>query len=183
MACNGCSNNCNCSSCVSTGCKFTVNTDCVIYNGDVLNYEPIDTIANSSRTLTELLEDLEDVNCCTRPSLIETADFELGEEHVGVMILLKATFDDVSGGTMTLDIDFPSDLTPFINKTLIFKDISGTGTGGRVASWVFSEDIQYEWSPSSTLSDEYSVLADATHKVLKLTLVKTSSTNYNWLVV
>lgn len=182
MACSACSSNCNCSNCSSTACKYTLNTDCVIYNGDVLNFEPVGTIANSSRTLTTLLEELQDVNCCTRSSVIETADFELDEDHVNVLILLKATFDEVSGGTMTLTITFPDDLTPFINKTLIFKDISGTGTGGRVASWEFSEDIQFQWSPTSDQSDVYDDLCDD-QKVLKLTLVKTNSTNYNWLIV
>lgn len=180
MSCSACSPSpCTCN---SNTCKVTINTDCVIYNGAVLNYEPIDTVANSSRTLSTLLDELQDVNCCTRPSVIETADFELDEDHVNKLILLKATFDEVSGGTMTLEITFPDDLTPFINKTLIFKDISGTGTGGRVAAWQFSEDIQFQWSPTSDQSDLYDDLCDS-QKTLKLTLVKTSSTNYNWLIV
>lgn len=179
MACNSCSSSCNnCSS--STTCKYTLNTDCVIYNGEVLAFEPTDTIANSSRTLTDLLGEITD--CCTRPSIIETADFEVTEDHLDKQILLKATFDDVSGGTMTLDITLPDDIA-FAGKTLYFKDISGTGTGGRVAAWTFTDDIQYQWSPTTASSDDYTTLADTTHKVLRLTFVKITSTSYAWLVV
>lgn len=177
MACN------NCNSCTSSGnCKYTVNTDCVIYNQDVLDFESTDTVANSTRTLTELLEQIE--NCCTRPSVIETTSFEVDEDHIGKIILLKATFDDVSGGTMSLDITLPDDIA-FAGVTLAFKDISGTGTGGRVVEWIFDEQVQYQWSPSTASSDEYTVLSELSNdnKVLYLTFVKVTSTSYAWLVV
>ena len=183
MACTGC-NNCNCSSCVSTGCSSTLNSDCVVYNKGVLSYESTDTVANSTRTLTELLEDLESLDCCSRPSVIETEDFEITEDHINKLILLKADFDETSGGTMTLNIELPDDIA-FAGKTLIFKDISGTGTGGRVVEWIFSDDIQYQWSPSTASSDEYTILSELSNdnKVLYLTFVKISSTSYAWLVV
>lgn len=180
MACN------NCNPCTSTtsssSCKYTVNTDCVIYNQGVLDFESTDTVANSTRTLTELLEQIE--NCCNRPSVIETTSFEITESHIGKLILLKATFDDVSGGTMSLDITLPDDIA-FAGVTLAFKDISGTGTGGRVVEWIFDEDVQYQWSPTTLSSDEYTVLSELSNenKVLYLTFVKVSSTSYQWLVV
>ena len=180
MACNTCN---NCSNTVSSpNCSFTVNTDCVVYNQGVLDFEPIDTVANSTRTLTTLLQEIQ--NCCTRPSVIETADFEVTEDHIGKLILLKATFDDVSGGTMSLDITLPDDIA-FAGVTLAFKDISGTGTGGRVVEWIFDEDVQYQWSPSTLSSDEYTVLSELSNdnKVLYLTFVKVTSTSYAWLVV
>ena len=180
MSCSSCSSNWNCSNCTSTTCKYTINTDCVIYNGAVLEFEPVDTVANSTRTLTTLLGEITD--CCTRPSVIETEDFDVTEAHLNKEILLKATFDDVSGGTMNLTITLPDDIA-YAGKTLYFKDISGTGTGGRVVEWLFADDIQYQWSPTTLSSDDYNTLADATHKVLRLTFVKITSTSYAWLVV
>lgn len=177
-------NNCNpCSNTQSnSSCKYTLNTDCVVYDGDVLSFEPTDTVANSTRTLTTLLEEITD--CCTRPSVIVTDDFEVTEDHLDKLILLKATFDDVSGGEMTLEITLPDDIA-FAGKTLIFKDISGTGTGGRTANWTFADSIQYQWSPSTLSSDDYETLCELSNdnKVLYLTFVKISSTSYAWLVV
>lgn len=180
MACNNCN---SCTSTTSSGnCKYTINTDCVIYNQGVLDIESTDTVANSTRTLTDLLEQIQ--NCCVRPSVIETESFEITEDHIGKLILLKADFDDVSGGTMSLDITLPDDIA-FAGVTLAFKDISGTGTGGRVVEWIFDENVQYQWSPSTLTSDEYTTLSQLsnTNKVLYLTFVKVSSTSYAWLVV
>lgn len=180
MACTSCTQNtnCNCSTC--TGCKYTINTDCVIYDGAVLSIEPNTTVANSSRTLTTLLGFVE--NCCNRPSVIETDDFTVGSSHVDKEILLKATFDDVSGGTETFTITLPDDAA-YEGMTFYFKDISGTGTGGRTATWVFADSIQYQWSPATLSTTDYTTLADTTHKVLRLTFVKISTTSYAWLVV
>lgn len=182
MACTSCTqNNCNCSnSNTCVGCKYTINTDCVIYDGAVLPIEPNTTVANSSRTLTALLELIE--NCCNRPSVIETDDFTVDSSHFGKEILLKATFDDVSGGTETFVITLPDDAA-YEGETLYFKDISGTGTGGRTATWEFASSIQYQWSPTTLSTVDYATLADSTHKVLRLTFVKISSTSYAWLVV
>lgn len=177
-------NNCNpCSNTQSTSsCKYTINTDCVQYNGDVLEFEPTGTVANSTRTLTTLLEEITD--CCTRPSVIETDDFTITEDHLDKLILLKATFDEVSGGEMTLEITLPDDIL-YAGKTLIFKDISGTGTSGRTANWTFADSIQYQWSPTTLSSTDYETLAELSNdnKVLYLTFVKISSTSYAWLVV
>lgn len=179
---------CPCNSCNSTNtaststCKNTINADCVIYNKEVLSFESLDTVANSTRTLSDLLRQID--NCCTKPSVIQTADFEITEDHIDTIILLKATFDEVSGGTMSLDITLPDDIA-FAGKTLVFKDISGVGVGGRVVEWIFSEDIQYQWSPTTLSSDEFTTLSELSNdnKVLKLTFVKISSTSYAWLVV
>lgn len=180
MACSSCSqNNCNCTPTCNT-CKYTINTDCVIYNGAVLPIEPNTTVANSSRTLTTILELID--NCCNRPSVIETDDFTVDDTYLNKQILLKATFDDVSGGTETFVITLPDDAA-YEGETLYFKDISGTGTGGRTATWEFADSIQYQWSPTTLSSVDYTTLADTTHKVLRLTFVKISSTSYAWLVV
>lgn len=181
MSCNTCNSCTNTTS--SSSCKYTVNTDCVIYNQGVLDFESADTVANSTRTLTDLLEQID--SCCNRPSVIETEDFTITEDgHIGKLILLKAEFDDVSGGTMSLNIELPDDIA-FAGKTLVFKDISGTGDGGRVVEWIFSDDVQYQWSPSTLSSDEYTVLSELSNdnKVLYLTFVKVTSTSYAWLVV
>jgi hypothetical protein len=179
MACSSCpQTNCSCTNC--TGCKYTINTDCVIYDGAVLSIEPNTTVPNSSRTLTTILEYIE--NCCNRPSVIETDDFTVDDTHVDKQILLKATFEDVSGGTETFVITLPDDAA-YEGITLYFKDISGTGTGGRTATWEFASSIQYQWSPATLSSVDYATLADATHKVLRLTFVKISTTSYAWLVV
>lgn len=180
MACSACTqNNCNCTPTCTT-CQYTINTDCVIYNQAVLPFEPLDTVANSSRTLTDLLEEIE--NCCNRPSVIETEYFTVTEDHLNKQILLKATFDDVSGGSETFVITLPDDIA-FAGETLYFKDISGLGIGGRTATWEFADAIQYQWSPTTLTTVDYATLADSTHKVLRLTFVKISSTSYAWLVV
>lgn len=63
MSC-GC-NSSNQSPCVPTptvhlsnceGCVYTVNTDCVIYNGDRLDFEPSSVVNGSVRNLTDLME-------------------------------------------------------------------------------------------------------------------------------
>lgn len=179
MACNKCN---PCSNSPSTTCKSTINTDCVIYNKGVLDIESIDTVANSTRTLTDLLEQIE--NCCVRQSVIETSDVTITEDHIGKLILLKAEFDDVSGGTMSLGITLPDDIA-FAGVTLAFKDISGFGTGGRVVEYIFADNIQYQWSPSVNSTTDYTTLSQLsnTNKVLYLTFVKISSTSYAWLVV
>ena len=180
MACSSCSqNNCNCTPTCAT-CKYTINTDCVIYDGAVLPIEPNTTVANSSRTLTTILEYID--NCCNRPSVIETTNFTVDEDHLNKQILLKATYDDVSGGSQTLVTTLPDDAT-YEGETLYFKDISGTGIGGRTTTWEFADSIQYQWSPSTLSTVDYATLADSTHKVLRLTFVKISSTSYAWLVV
>lgn len=180
MSCNTC-NDCTNTTSVA-GCKYTINTDCVVYNQEVLDFESTDTVANSTRTLTDLLQQIE--NCCNRPSVIETEDFSITEDHIGKLILLKAEFDDVSGGTMSLEIELPDDIA-YAGVTLAFKDISGTGTGGRIAEWAFDEDVQYAWSPATLSTDDYTTLAELSNenKVLYLTFVKVTSTSYQWLIV
>jgi len=179
MSCNNCNNCTNTAS--STGCKYTINTDCVIYNQGVLDFESTSAVANSTRTLTSLLEQI--TNCCTRPSVIETTDFAITEDHIGKLILLKADMSDVSGSDLTLTITLPDDIA-FAGKTLAFKNISGQSTSNDDAVWEFDEEIQYDWVPV-TSSLDYDTLSQLSNDngVLYLTFVKISNTSYAWLVV
>lgn len=185
MACN-----CNQTPCAPTvqitncdSCQYTVNSDCVIYKGDRLSYEALTVADGSTRTLTTLLENLEALNCCDRESTIVTGNYTIQSSDVNKIIILKGEMDDVVGGTLTYTLTLPVDIA-FANKTLIFKDISGVGSGGRVIVWEFDSAIQYQWSPSTQTSVSYTTLQNASsHKVLRLTFVKTDSVNYSWLVI
>lgn len=189
MANCGCNSNLNqsCYQCAQTtqlsscdGCQVSVNTDCVIFNQERLSFEPLSNKDNSARTLTSILRNIEATNL-DKESKIITASYTILAEDVDKLLLLKATFDDVSGGELALTLKLPIDIA-FANKTLIFKNISGVGLGGRTAGWAFDAAIQYQWSPSVLTSTVFNTLDDA-NKCLRLTFVKVDSVNYQWLVI
>jgi hypothetical protein len=179
---------CNCNSSTSTpcastpnceGCEYTMNADCVIYNGDRLAIEPDTITDNSSRTLSSILELMS--NCCSKPSKLITGDYTVVAGDDNYTLLLKG-FDDGEEGTLTYTITLPDDVDELLEKELVFKNIS-VPLDSEVTTivWVFAEAIQYIWVPT-TSTTAYATLDD-THGVLRLRLVKVSSTTYQWLVV
>lgn len=191
MACNNCTqtttSNCvDCQQVVVTlpncsGCSETHNTDCITYKGVRLSYEDVTVQDNSVRTLSTLLHDLESLNCCTKESKIITEAYTILEEDTNKILILKGAFDDVIGGTQTTILTLPIDLA-FAGKTLTFKDITGVGTGGRVMSWIFDSDIQYQWAPAVLTTAALATLMPY-QRVLRLTFVKVDAVNYAWIVI
>ena len=196
MSCSNCKkvNCCGCQNTTTTehvnscaGCAETINTDCVIYNGDVLSFESVTTTNGSNRTLTSLLEQL-DSSCTDRESKFikfhsdgvtnDGNSYTLKAEDV-CKILLITQFDEGVEGTITNTIILPN-TAEFINKEIIFKDISFCYDAATIVIQ-FNQQIQYDWNPVATTNLYYSL--DSTHKVLRLRLIKTSDLSYQWIVV
>lgn len=186
MACTNCSQTKTITPC-STGCASTMNTDCVIYDKEPLCFESTDVDDGDKRTLTDLLQLIQ---CgLTRESKIlafntdgETDDadrYTIVEEDCNKILLFTCT-DDGTAGTFTNTIVLPL-TSEFINKELIFKDISVPSDRSVDFEYVFNTDIQYDWNPLTT-SDEFATLMDSAHKTLKLRFVKVTPTSYQWIV-
>jgi ACT domain-containing protein len=249
----GCNSNLNqsCYQCAQTvqlsscaGCQYTLNSDCVIYNKEKLSFEPIATKDNSARTLTTIVQAIEDdsisqegdiaeintkinninasivtinqtivtnntnltttLNTATqdivtikqdivtinqkitnldKQSKIVTGNYTVIAEDVNKILLLKVVFDDVSGGEYAITLTLPVVTNAaFFNKTLIFKNISGVGLGGRTAGWAFASNIQYQWSPTALSTTVFNNIDDE-NKCLRLTLVMIDGVSYQWLVI
>lgn len=186
MACTNCNKTSTVANC-SSGCTSTVNTNCVIYNSTPLSFEDDDVEDGDKRTLTSLLQLIESAN--TKGSNIlafnddETTDngiaYTVTAEDTQKIILFTQT-DDGTAGTRTYTITLPQ-TSPFINKELIFKDISAPSGGGVTIEYIFNIDIQHSWDPL-TVSDAFDDLCDATHRTLKLRFVKVTPTSYQWIV-
>lgn len=186
MACTNCNKTSVVVNCTS-GCTSTIKTDCVIYDSDPLSFEGDDVESGDKRTLTSLLELIQGGN--TKKSNIlafnddGTTDngtaYTVVEADTQKVILFTQT-DDGDAGTRTYTITLPQ-TSAFINKELIFKDISAPSTGGVTIVYQFNIDIQYEWNPLA-VSDQFDDLCDSTHRTLKLRFVKVTPTSYQWLV-
>ncbi len=170
------------------GCTYTVNTDCVIYNGDKLSFEDLTTKDGSARTLSVLLEKIAAASaCCEREAKIvnfNVADgptiYTVVEEDVNKILLLSQTDDGVEG-TITYVINLPNSIA-FANKKLIFKDIATPLVpADAVIEYQFNIQVQYDWDPV-TSSNLFSVLSDSTHRTLSLRFLQTTPTSWQWVV-
>lgn len=191
-----CSSSCtNCATHTSvlttcSGCSETINTDCVIYNGEVLPFESITTTSGSSRTLSDLLALLED-GCCDRESKLikfnsdgETDDGTaytlVAEDTSKILLITQSGSGETDPIVNTITLPNTAD---FINKEIIIKNISTQyDPSGTSVSIVFNQAIQYEWNPAVASSTAYTDL-ESSHFVVKLRLVKTSELSYQWIVV
>ena len=185
--------NCGTPNCTGTvqinnceGCQYTLNTDCVIYNDDRLNYEDTSVSDGSARTLSSILLALEDLSFKRESKIIEFStdgvdSYTLVPEDTR-KILLLTQFDEGVLTDITNTIVLPQ-TADFIDCEIIIKDISTSADPGNVdVLYEFNLQVQYEWAPAAT-SNEFSVLADSTHKTLRLRFVKTTPTSYQWIVV
>mgnify|MGYP006316267119 CR=1 FL=1 len=129
------------------------------------------------------------VQSCDAPSAFVNNDGETDDgtsytvlaEDAGKILLFKQTDDDTDAA-ITYTIVLP-ETEDFINKEIIFKDISKPlDSGTTTLTYQFNLDIQYDWNPVTTSNDFYT-LADVTHKVLILKFVKITPTSYAWIVV
>lgn len=184
---------CKCSSTSSTsnctsGCKSTLNTDCVIYNQELLSFESSSVSASSNRTLTDLLQQIISTNTKESKIIKFNADGETDNgttytvlaEDTNKVLLITQT-DDASEGSVIYTINLPQ-TEEFIDKELIFKDIStALDSEATTVEYRFNINIQYEWQPVATTNLFYT-LSDSTHKTLKLRFVKTTPTSYQWIV-
>ena len=169
------------------GCTYTVNTDCVIYKGDRLSFESGSVTDGSARTLSSLLEAIENIDCCSRPAKIVqfsvegVSSYTLEAEDVN-KILLLTQFDDGVAGTITNTIVLPSSLD-FVDREIIIKDIA-TPVDPNVTNieYLMSPTVQIDWAPAASEND-FHTLATGDHRTLRLRFVKTTPTAYQWIVV
>lgn len=187
MSCNNC-NNCNNNKRLNPcgECQYILNTDCVIYNDDLLDFEPSSVQNGSSRTLTEILQQIPSESCCTRISKEVTGNYTVVVEDVQKILLLNGNTDTEADNTNVSYTIILPESESFIGKTLIIKDISEltSGTpGGRVV-WSFDTSVQYKWTTdtSSTLFDTLISWDYSLHRTLYLTYVKIGI-NYQWIVI
>lgn len=184
MSCNTCNDNKRLNSCGE--CQYELNADCVYYNGDRLGFEDSSIKNNSSRTLSDLLEQIPTESCCTRLSKEVIGNYTVVAEDTQKLLLLNGEDTSETEDTnVTYTIILPAS-SDFIGKTLIFKDISTKtqgDTGGRIV-WNFDTAIQYRWDTETT-STAYDTLISwdyALHRTLYLTYVKIGI-NYQWIVI
>lgn len=188
MSCSNCTKTKTVVNPCSTGCTSTINTDCVIYDDEVLSFEDETSVEDGDkRTLTDLLQQI-DV-CCGKESKVlafnddgETDNgngYTVLEEDTRKILLFTQT-DNGDAGTRTYTINLPQ-TTDFIEKELEFKDISVPSGDGVIIEFVFNIAIQYNWNPTQTTTS-YSVLMDSKHKHLILRYVKVTPTSYQWIV-
>lgn len=177
--CNQCTPSVQLQNCV--GCTYTTNTDCVIYNDDILSFEDPEIRVGSARTLTDILQQISDANCCQRESKIITEDYTILPEDASKILLLQG-FDDGVVGTITYTLTLPQTMD-FANRELIIKDISAPiDSGVTTIVWRFNLALQTTWNPVAT-SVNLSSFQTSTHKVLKLRFVKTTPSAYQWIAV
>lgn len=188
MACSNCAKTKTVVNTCSDGCKSTINTDCVIYDDEVLSFEDESSVEEGDkRTLTSILQQIE--SCCGKESKIlafnDDGETDNGDEYTVLetdtrKILLFTQTDDGTAGTRTYTINLPQ-TTDFIEKELEFKDISVPSDPGVIIEFKFNIAIQYNWNTTQT-TDEYSILMDSKHKHLILRYVKVTPTSYQWIV-
>jgi len=191
MAC-GCQSSTPCSSSTVVlnpceGCSTTLSTDCVLYKGDRLSYESASITDGSSRTLTQLLEDLESLNCCTKDSKIVqfstdgTTSYTLVAEDT-TKILLLTQYDEGIAGTITNTVILPNSLD-FAGKEIIIKNIAQPADSGvTTIVFNFSPAVQNQWVPTTATENDFDTLASA-HQTVRLRFVKTTPTSYQWIIV
>lgn len=184
MVCNNCNDPKRLNQCGE--CQYILNTDCVIYNDAPLGFEDDSVKDGSSRTLTDILQQIPDESCCTRLSKEVEGNYTVVEEDAQKLILLNGNTDTESDNTNNTYTIILPESEVFIGKTLVFKDISTktSGTpGGRIV-WNFDTLVQYRWD-TSTSSVSYDTLISwdySLHRTLYLTYVKIGI-NYQWIVI
>lgn len=167
------------------GCQYTLNANCVIYNGDRLSYEETTITDGSARTLSEILVSLQTVQNKRESKIIEfntdgVSSYTLVPEDVNKVLLLTQIEDGVVG-TITNTIVLPQTMD-FADCEIIIKNIATPiDTNTTTIVFQFNLQIQYEWAPAAS-TNLFATLDDA-HKVVRLRFVKTTPTAYQWIVV
>lgn len=167
-------------------CDFTVNTDCVEFTGDKLCVEEGIVRDGSSRTLTSVLEALDDLcDCAERVSKIVDGDYQIILEDACKVLLLDGELSD-DPENVTYTITLPSSSSgaslDFINKTLIFKDISEQQSPSGNVLWNFDQSIKYDWE-NELSTTSFETLSHSLHKVVWLQFLKHPDNIYKWTAV
>lgn len=107
MACSNCAKTKTVVNPCSTGCTSTVNTDCVIYDDEVLSFEDESSVEDGDkRTLTDILQQIN--VCCGKESKIlafnDDGETDNGDEYTVLeedtrKIILFTQTDDGTAGT------------------------------------------------------------------------------------
>jgi hypothetical protein len=169
------------------GCTYTVNADCVIYNGDKLTIEGSTVTNGSARTLSSILTQISNSGSERESKIIEftaselTGSYTLVETDVN-KILLLTFFDDLYSPLSTsYTINLPNTLA-FTNQEIIIKNIMSAVNPATTFGIRFNQNIQYGWHPTVLTSNLFSTL-DSPNGVVRLRYVKVTPTSYQWIVV
>jgi hypothetical protein len=77
-------------------------------------------------------------------------------------------------------ITLPDD-DSFIDKVLVFKDISAAGDPTGNVIWSFDTSIKYDWQDSLSSTD-FNTLSPSLHRMLYLAFIKVGA-NYQWVAI
>jgi hypothetical protein len=177
-----CSNNyspspCNNCTPVCAGCQYTMNTDCVIFNKEKLDFEGSTIVDNSSRTLTSVLQSIGN-NGMLFPSEfhhIGDGDFTL-DSNSNTKTIILYDIEGVLGQTATITL--PVNSADYFNKVFTFINKTTTASG----TWQFNVPIVYDYDPITT-SPLYNTLVTAGSRVLQLAFIQVNPTSWAWTIV
>ena len=178
MSCNTTIQPCGCNTPNCTGCTYTLNTDCIFFNKERLDYEPESIVDNSTRTLTTILQNVENIVQGSMDSEFHTIGdgaFTLQSNSANKVIFL----DDIEGliGASAV-ITLPVNDLSFVGKVFTFVNRTPAANG----SWSFNVPLTVDYDPLTTQT-AYNSIVSAGTKVLKLIFTKTNQLNYGWIIL
>lgn len=192
MACTNCSKTVTITTNCTSGCKSTINADCVIYDGEPLSFESDSVDNGDKRVLSDLLALIGQSKCPDVTSKVVqfstdgVSSYTVTTDDLCKTILLTQ-WDDGVVGTITNTIILPQ-TTDFIDKELVFKDIAvPVDPDNADVEFIFNIAIQYQWFPTTATSTAMADLMDPTHRTLRLRFVNVNpdsyAASYQWIVV
>lgn len=180
-SCNVSNPNTTCSNCATntcSGCTYTLNTDCVIYNKAKLDFEAGNVLDNSSRTLTSVIQSMESL----QQGLLQSKFHALSD---GGFTLDANDFDKVhflddpdSSTGVNVVITLPTNSLDFAGKVFTFINRTPVASG----AWSFNTPIIVDYDPLTTQT-AYNSIVTAGTKVLKLAFLQTTQTSWGWFVI
>jgi hypothetical protein len=170
---------CNmCATTTCTGCEYTINTDCVIYNKTRLDFESESVVNNSSRTLTSVIQAVENINQGVFESEFHTigdGNFVLDANSNDKIIFLN-DIEALTGATATITL--PVNSLDYVGKVFTFINRTPAANG----TWSFNTPLIVDYDPLTTQTSYNSIVIAGT-KVLKIAFLKTTPTSYAWFVL
>lgn len=170
----------SCSSCApvqscNTGCSTTMNTDCVFFNKELLPSESPDTLPNSNRSLTTILQNLHNETLLTSEfHTLGDGPFTLDANSNYKLIILEDR-EGVIGTNVVITLPnsmaYAGKVFTFLNRTPV---VSG--------QWVFNQVLTTDYDPLTT-SNNYNTIVSGSTKILKLAFVQVTPTAYGWVIL
>ena len=157
-----CTNKCTKINLNNCDCETILSTDCIE--------------DSTGETLTTILQNIDKSIPCIRDAKLVQGNYEVQVEDACKILVLNG---DVDSSNITYTIELPN-TDDFVNKTLIFKDVSETGDPTGEVEWEFSQPILY--NKGGVTTTKFHRLAWGPHKVLHLSLLKKDGVNYTWVV-